>query len=421
MPQEFQTHVLPNGLRIIHAWMPREVSHCALAINAGTRDEASTEGGLAHFIEHVLFKGTAKRKAYHILNRMESVGGEINAYTTKEDTWITSSQRAVHTERALELLADIAFHSTFPEAEMAKERDVILDEIASVNDQPGDVIFEAFEKRLFAGHPLGNTILGSEAEVRALTRAQVLAFVERLYVPSNMVLGVVGAVPWEKVLLWAQRHFGEVQPAPLSDAKQPRREAPRPSPVFHDVEPRGIHQVHHLSGCLAPGGGGADKLPMTVLANILGGPAMNCKLNLNIREKHGMAYQIEANHVVYQDVGVFNVYFGTDARFHAKVERLVRREIRHLRTRAFGTRQLHDAKQQLLGQLALGHEHGGTVLAGLAKTFLMYDKVETLARLIEAIERMTASHLLDVANRWLDEDALSHVTYMTPANPGARG
>lgn len=172
--------------------------------------------------------------------------------------------------------------------------------------------------------------------------------------------------------------------------------------------------MHHLTGAAAPGGNSKDKLAMTVVANILGGPAMNCRLNLNIREKHGMAYHIEANHVVYQDAGVFNVYFGTDARFHGKVERLVRKELVNMRTKALGTRQLHDAKQQLLGQIALGHEHGATVLSGLAKTYLMYDRVETLASLVAAIEALTSRDLLDVANTWLGDDALCQLTFMTP-------
>jgi predicted Zn-dependent peptidase len=396
--------------------MPREVTHCALVINAGTRDEGEGEAGLAHFIEHVLFKGTANRKAYHILNRMESVGGEINAYTTKEDTWITSSQRAKDTERALELLADIAFQSTFPEGELNKERDVILDEIAGVQDQPGDVIFEEFESELFQGHPLALPILGTAASVKSLTRRQVREYVSRHYRPDNMVLGVVGAVPWESVLGWAERHFGEVgvgAHAPSSGS--PVRVAPVPAPRFTLVQSKGIHQVHHLTGAVAPGADSKDKLAMTVLANILGGPAMNCRLNLNIREKHGMAYHIEANHVVYQDAGVFNVYFGTDARFHGKVERLVRKELVNMRTKALGTRQLHDAKQQLLGQIALGHEHGATVLSGLAKTYLMYDRVETLASLVSAIEALTSRDLLDVANAWLGDDALCQLTFMTPA------
>lgn len=391
--------------------MPREVTHCALVVNAGTRDEGADEAGLAHFIEHVLFKGTRKRKAFHILNRMESVGGEINAYTTKEDTWITSSQRTKDTERALELLADIAFRSTFPASELNKERIVILDEIASVQDQPGDMIFEDFESKLFEGHALAKPILGSSESVKALTRDQVVRFVHRHYHPKNMVLGVVGAVEWSRVLAWVERHFGEVE---VGDVREPdSRRSPTPAPVFGLVEPKGIHQVHHITGARAPGGDSKDKLAMTVLANILGGPAMNCRLNLNIREKHGMAYHIEANHVVYQDVGVFNVYFGTDARFQSKVERLVRRELKDLRTKALGSRQLHDAKQQLLGQIALGHEHGATVLSGLAKTYLMYDRVETLESLVRAIENLTAKDLLEVANGWLHDDALSQLTFTT--------
>ncbi len=417
MSPEFQTHVLPNGLRVIHAWMPRAVTHCALAINAGTRDEATDESGLAHFIEHVLFKGTQKRKAFHILNRMESVGGEINAYTTKEDTWITSSQRVKDTERAIELLADIAFQSVFPEVELDKERDVILDEIASVQDQPGDMIFESFEAGLFAGHALAAPILGTAERVKRLTRAQVQDYVARNYQPDNMVLGVVGAVEWSKVKAWAEAHFGDVQGASSSQAPSLSR-LPRVAPTVQDsfqwVEPRGVHQVHHLMGCRAPGGDSSQKLAMTVVANLLGGPAMNCRLNLNIREKFGMAYHIEANHLVYEDAGVFNVYFGTDARFHKRVERLVRKELATLRNKSLGSRQLHDAKQQLLGQIALGHDHGGSVLSGLAKTFLMYNRVETLDSLVRAIEGLKASDLLEVSNQWLKEEALSSLTFTTP-------
>ena len=393
--------------------MPRAVTHCALVVNAGTRDEGADEAGLAHFIEHVLFKGTVKRKAFHILNRMESVGGEINAYTTKEDTWITSSQRSKDTERALELLADIAFNGTFPDAELDKERDVILDEIAGVEDQPGDVIFESFEGALFSGHPLASPILGTSESVKSLTRAQVQSFVSRHYRPDNMVLGVVGAVTWADVMRWAERHFAEVSWSGDAHATVEGRVAPARLAPFKLVQPKGIHQVHHLTGCMAPGGDSKSKLAMSMVANLLGGPAMNCRLNLNIREKHGMAYHIEANHIVYQDAGVFNVYFGTDVRFHRRVERLVRKEISTIRTKALGTRQIHDAKQQLLGQIALGHEHGASVLSGLAKTYLMYDRVETLESLIRAIESLKASDLLEVANDWLKEDALSSMTFTT--------
>jgi predicted Zn-dependent peptidase len=226
-----------------------------------------------------------------------------------------------------------------------------------------------------------------------------------------MVLGVVGSASWQKVLLWAEKHFGGQTSKAVEKGVQ--RKAPESHVPFHLVKPQGVHQVHHISGCMAPGGDSKDKLAMTVVANLLGGPAMNCRLNLNIRERHGMAYHIEANHVVYQDAGVFNVYFGTDVRFHKRVERLVRKELATMRTKALGTRQLHDAKQQLLGQIALGHEHGATVLSGLAKTYLMYDRVETLASLVKAIEGLRASDLLEVANVWLAEDRLSSLTFNT--------
>ena len=296
---------------------------------------------------------------------------------------------------------------------MDKERDVILDEITGVQDQPGDMIFESFESELFAGHPLASTILGSVKSVKRLSREQVLEFIARHYRPENMVLGVVGGVPWNSVLKWAERYFGAFQSV-SADVKSTRL-APEGIRVFSQTHPKGIHQVHHITGCVAPGGNSKDKLAMTVLANLLGGPAMNCRLNLNIREKHGMAYHIEANHVVYQDTGVFNVYFGTDPRFHNRVERLVQRELDVVKNRALGTRQLHDAKQQLLGQIALGHDHGSTVLSGLAKTYLMYNRVETLDSLIRAIESLQAKDLLEVANTWLSKDSLASLTFTTPA------
>jgi predicted Zn-dependent peptidase len=410
--KEFTTHVLPNGLRLIHAWMPRTVSHCALVIQAGTRDEGEGESGLAHFIEHVLFKGTHARKAFHILNRMESVGGEVNAYTTKEETWITSSQRTEHTERALELIADIAFNSVFPEGELEKERDVILDEIASVEDQPGDVIFEDFESRVFAGHPLSRRILGEADVVKTLTRSQVLSFIDRHYRPSNMVLGVVGSMTWKQVKAWAEKHFGD---CPSREAL-PRTSQALPVHVpFLVKEPKGIHQMHHVGGCVAPGGNHEQRLPMTIMANLLGGPAMNCRLNLNIRERYGMAYHIEANHMIYQDAGLFNIYFGTDTRFHDKVERLVRKEIEQLRNRALGTRQLHETKQQLLGQMALGQDHGASLLASLVKSYLTYDRVESTEAVLKAIDGVEAMDLMEVAQTWLSEDQWSSLVYATQA------
>ena len=411
MTPEFHTHTLSNGLRVIHAHKAGQVTHCALVVNAGTRDERKGEEGLAHFIEHVLFKGTTRRKAFHILNRMESVGGEINAYTTKEDTWLTSSQRNKDTERALELLADVAFCSVFPKGELDKERDVVLDEIAGVDDTPGDVIFETFDSHLFRDHDLGRPILGTPESVKALTREQVCNFVDAWYRPANMVLGVVGNVSWKETLVWAEKHFAEVGRGDSQAA--PVRVAPiKMAGGFFVEERRNVQQVHHVMGTMVPGGDHKDKLAMTMVANVLGGPAMNCRLNLNIREKHGMAYHIEANHMMHQDVGVFNVYFGTDVRFYKRVADLVRREVDKMRHTKLGVRQLHEAKQQLLGQIALSHEHGGHVLSGLAKTFLVHGRVETLDAVLQAIESLTAEELREVAHTWLDPQSMGAVTFL---------
>lgn len=414
MNKEFHTHVLPNGLRVIFAPMERAVTHCALMVQAGTRDEVDGEWGLAHFIEHALFKGTDKRKAFHILNRMESVGGEINAFTSKEDTWITSSQRNKDTERAIELLADIAFCSTFPSMELDKEREVILDEISGLKDQPGELIFEAFESHLFHGHPLSRSILGTTESVQHLTGGQAKKFVQTFYQPQNMVLGVVGDVSWKQVLGWTEKWMG-ASGSGIPPKEDPQtRTSPSETAPFHLSEAKGIHQSHFMWGTRAPGAKDSDRLAMTMVANLLGGPAMNCRLNLNIRERHGMVYHIEANHVLYEDAGVFNVYCGTDAKHHAKVDRLVRKELAVMRNKALGVRQLHEAKQQLLGQIALGHDHGGTVLSGLVKAFAVHNHVETLDTLVKAIESMTSSDLLEVSNKWLGEDSMSSLTFITP-------
>jgi predicted Zn-dependent peptidase len=299
----------------------------------------------------------------------------------------------------------------FPKGELDKERDVVLDEIAGVDDTPGDVIFETFDSHLFGDHALGRPILGTPGSVKALTRDQVCSFVDTWYRPTNMVLGVVGNVTWTETLSWAERHFAEVgrgdaNPFPVRVAP------PQRAGTFCVEQRRNVQQVHHVMGGMVPGGDHKDKLAMTMVANVLGGPAMNCRLNLNIREKHGMAYHIEANHMMHQDVGVFNVYYGTDVRFHKRVSDLVRREVDKMRHTKLGVRQLHEAKQQLLGQIALSHEHGGHVLSGLAKTFLVHGRVETLDAVLKAIEALTAEELREVAHTWLDPQSMGSVTFL---------
>ena len=408
MAQEFHTFTLPNGIRVIHKEVPRAASHVALVVNAGTRDEVKGEAGVAHFIEHCLFKGTKKRKTFHILNRLERVGGDLNAYTTKEETWISASFLERDLGRAVELVSDIVFNSTFPEKEIIKERDVILDEIASVLDNPSDVIFDEFEERLFGTHSLGRTILGTTDSVRSLGVEEIKNFVNRNYCAESMVFASVGSTPIKKFKKLCEKHLNYE----TGKGNAIQRVAPSPQKVFDERTEQDTHQVHHLLGGLTVGADHPDKLPLTLIANYLGGPAMNCRLSLNIREKYGMAYHIEAGYSPYQDSGVFSVYFGTDRRHHKKVESLVNKELQLLCDNRLGVMQLHDAKKQLIGQIALSQDSGPAMMTGLAKSFLLYNRVQPLADFFKSIEQISSEDILRVSNQYISPEKLSRLVYL---------
>ena len=405
--EDFRTAQFPNGFRIIHKHVDRVVTHCGLVVNAGSRDEHAGEAGAAHFIEHTLFKGTKKRKAFHVLNRLDSVGGEVNAYTSKEDTWLYAAFLPEHLERALELLADITFSATFPEREISKERDVILDELHSYWDSPVDALFDEFEERLFAGHGLSGNILGTEESVGSMTRDTLLGFVERHYATDAMVLSVVGPVEWDRLLKWCDRYFG----SKLSTQSRLDRRPFEPNASFDVRIEKDVHQVHHLMGRSTTGHDHPDRVGLAMLANLLGGPTMNSRLSLNIRERHGLAYNIECAYTPYTDTGLFSVYFGTDAKSHARAERLVRKEFDLLRNRPLGARQLTELKRQVLGHIAIGQDSGHSVMTSLGKSFLLYNRVESLEKVFESIRAVTSEDLQRLANEVLVAEQLSHLVY----------
>lgn len=405
---EFHTFLLSNGIRVIHKQTDREASHCGLIVNAGSRDELEHQQGLAHFIEHCIFKGTKRRKTFHILSRLDSVGAEINAYTSKEETWVYASSMAHHFERSVELIADICFNSVFPEKEIVKERDVIIDEINSYMDSPGEQIFDDFEDLLFHGHPIGRNILGTTESVSRFGREDIFEMIGRRYRTDQMVFSSVGKTPISKVRRICEKYLGQV---PSSTTEERRVPFSGYVPEHKEVR-RETFQVHYVLGSPGYSSGDEKKTGLVLLNNYLGGPAMNSRLNLHIREKHGIAYNIESNYHSYSDTGVFQIYLGTDPKFFDKSVKLVEKELRLLRTKKLGVTQLHMAKEQLKGQIALAQDSGAGTMMALGKSYLLYERVDSLEEVFNKIDRITSEELLEIANEILDPAYMSSLTYI---------
>ena len=406
---EFHTFSLSNGLRVIFKRTNRPVSHCGIVINAGSRDEEAGQEGLAHYIEHCIFKGTKKRKTYHILSRLDNVGGEINAYTGKEDTWIYGSFLNEYLDRSLELISDIVLNSTFPQKEIEKEKDVIIDEISSYKDSPGEQIFDDFEELIFENHPLGNPVLGSEESVAKLSRDHILDFIEKNYSSETMVLSVLGDYTLAKVKKLAEKYFESVKRSNTKKEKREEFKIYKPSDIEIEMD---THQVHYIAGGIGYSSADERRTPLHLMNNYLGGPAMNSLLNLEVREKHGIAYNIESSYQPYSDTGVFEIYLGTDKKMFEKSKKLVDKQLKKLRENKLGVNQLQTAKNQVLGQIALAQESGVGTMMGLGTSYLFYDRVDTLSEVFARINKVTAEDVLAVANEVLDTSTLSSITYL---------
>ena len=395
--------ILTNGIKIIHRHRAGELSHLALMVNAGMRDEKADENGLAHFIEHLVFKGTKRRKAYHILSCLENVGGELNAFTTKEETCIHASFLKEHIDKAMDLFADVIFNSTFPENEMEKEKEVILDEINSYRDTPADEIFDEFENLIYRGHQLGRNILGTIDLVESYTRADIVKFHDQHYAPDRMVLACIGNISFNDFLKLANKYFADYQGNALPFERIPFIEN-KPAKRF---EVRQNHLTHVIMGGLAYKYTDERKLKLILLNNILGGPGMNTRLNLNIREKYGFAYTIESQYNAYSDTGNYTIYMGVDPHSQDKSIELVFKELNKLMTQRLGTLQLSNAKKQLIGQVALSNESGMNDLLSMVRAGFFEEHIETLPETIAKLEKITASDLLEIANDVYDKNKVN--------------
>lgn len=405
----YNTFSLSNGLRVIHLPSPSPVVYCGYEINAGSRDERPGEEGLAHFCEHITFKGTRHRRAWNILNCLESVGGDLNAFTNKEDTVYYAAILKDHTGRAINLLTDIVFHSTYPQKEIDKEVEVICNEIESYNDTPSDLIYDEFENLVFKGLPLGHNILGSSENVRTFHTEDALRFTRKFYRPDNAVFFIYGDVDFKKVIKAIAKAFEQ---EPLDILPGERRQ--NATPLYHPrnlTMNKGTHQAHVMIGCQAYDINHPLRIPLFLLNNILGGPGMNARLNLALREHHGLVYTVESSMVSYGDAGLWCVYFGCDPEDIDRCLRLVRRQLDKFIGQKLTDRQLSAAKKQLKGQIGVACDNRENFALDFGKSFLHYGRERDPKVLYEEIEAVTAAQIQQVAAELFPEDNLSVLIY----------
>ena len=403
----YEYHTLSNGIKIVLSRIPSRVVYAGVYINIGSRDEAGDDEGIAHFIEHTIFKGTEHRRAHHILSRIDGVGGELSAFTTREETCLYATALAEHLPRCLELFADMLFHSVFPEAEVEKERDVVLEEINTYNDIPAERIGDQFEAMVYDGHPIAHPILGSKRNVRRFTSERLRRRMAQCYTPSRMVVSVVGDVEMGRLARLCERHFGGYADHPSGIGRTEK-------PVFRTFEHRvhrHAHQTLIMLGCEAPSMFSKDKVAFTLINNILGGPALNSRLNMAVREHNGLCYTIESQYVPYCDTGLFYVYAGVDPHAEERTLRLVRDELERIAATPLTERELRRARQQMTAQMAIAQADGSDEMQSIGKAYLSFDHVDTLEEMNADIMAVTADDLRDVAGRWFGKEKCSTLVY----------
>ncbi len=400
-------HTLDNGIRLVHQRIPGLVAHCGIIINTGSCDEKEEEHGIAHFIEHMLFKGTKKRKAYYILSRLEDVGGELNAYTTKEETAVHASFLKDDYERAVELISDITFNSVFPEKEIEKEKDVVLEEINSYRDNPAELIFDDFEELIFLNQPIGRNILGTSESVKSFSQEAIHRFIGNNYNTRKMVFCSVGNIPDEKIIKLFKTHFSHIITENTEQNKD-KKWIYKPDSVIKKMD---TFQNHCIIGNLAYDLKDKRRMGMFLLNNILGGQGLNSRLNLTLREKNGLAYNVESNYNPYNNTGIFSIYFGTDSQYLNKSISIALAELKKLRTSKLGTVQLSKAKNQIKGYLARGYENHESLMLSLGKSLLIFNKIDTIEEICKKIDKITASELMETANEIFEPSKLSTLIY----------
>lgn len=407
----YQYHTLANGTRIIFRHTDSIVTHAGVYIGVGSRNETGAQEGIAHFIEHSIFKGTEHRRSYHIRNRIDGIGGELDAFTTKEETCVYASALSEHLDRCLELFADILYHSTFPAHEIEKEKDVVIEEINLYRDSPSELIFDEFEERYFGTHPLAHNILGSKKNVRHFTSQMLHDFMSAHYTPDRMVISVVGNVEFKKLVHLCEKYFSQ-STAPMLSVQPDPVEPPAPQPEpFNTTVHKHTHQVHLLIGGEAPTIFDSDKTAFTLLNNILGGPAMNSRLNVAVREREGFCYSIESQYVPFTDAGLFYIYAGVDSDAAERSTELIFAELQQFCREPLTPQRIHAAQTQLIGQMAITNDSGLNEMQSIGKACLNFGRADTLDEMSRDILALTPADLQQAAKRYLNPDTLSRLYY----------
>ncbi len=409
MNEPIQIHTFANGIRLAHKQVTStQISHLGIMLDIGSRDEKPHQQGLAHFWEHMAFKGTEKRSAYHILNRLENVGGELNAYTTKEKVCFHASVLAPYTERAVDLLSDITFHSVFPEKQVEREKNVILEEMAMYQDTPEDAIQDDFDEILFDRHQLGKNILGSTESVQSFKREHLQAFIKENLDTHRIIIASTGNMEFGKLKKMVQKYVDEIPEA----FSQRSRQSPDSYLAKHKTVHKPISQSHVALGRPSYALHHHNRVPFFMLVNLMGGPAMNSRFNVSLREKNGLVYAIDANYTPYVDTGFMGIYFGTEKNKVEKSLRLIRKELDAVRDKKLTSNQLFILKNQLKGQLAMAEESNMGFMQMMAKSLLDLDKIDSLDEVFEQIDKVTATNIQEIAIEMFDESQMSSLTFM---------
>lgn len=405
----YQTHTLPNGLRIIYLPKKSEVTFCGITINAGSRDENRDEEGCAHFAEHLLFKGTRKKNARQIINRLEDIGGELNAYTSKEETVVYAAATKKYTRRMIELIADMTLHSIFPQKELEKEREVILDEIASYHDNPSELIFDDFEEMIFKDHPLGHNILGNSKLLKKMNSETINNFVKRCYQPHQMVVFVVGNTNFDHLTKWCEEYF--VSENSENETNILKRNSPEVYRAERTKLKKRTHQIHNIIGNRCFDLYHPNRLSMYLLNNILGGPGMNSLLNLSLREKYGLVYTAESNYQPFTDCGWWCVYYACDEKNDEKCEHLVLEQLQKIIDQPIPENKLNKYKQQLIGQMTVSRENTENLALSLGKSYLRFGKMEDMETIKKQLEIIQPKDLQEIARVIFNVEKLSVLKY----------